>query len=172
MTLSGAVGNVGDKNRVGGEDRYGRACKGEDTGLLAKGIQSFEYVSEARDKRRNDLDPFVLALVSDEISTSYELKTAASLSPGATTPALARLGKARFILQGRPGPRGRTDHKITAEGRRHLKRGWRNLIDDGPSGDPDADLRVALLFLWVGVDCWLPIFCCSRQRADSSPSRQ
>lgn len=52
----------------------------------------------------------------------------------------------------KPGPRGRTDHKITTDGRRHLKTGWKDLIDDGPSGDLDADLRVALLALWVGGD--------------------
>ena len=110
-------------------------------------------VSETRDKRRrNDLDLFVLALVSEGISTPYSLKSAAGLSPGATIPALTRLIKARFVLQGKPGPRGRTDHKITPEGRRYLKSGWKDLIEEGPSGDLDADLRVALLALWVDGD--------------------
>jgi DNA-binding PadR family transcriptional regulator len=110
-------------------------------------------MSEIRDKRRrNDLDLFVLALIESRVSTPYELKTAAGLSPGATIPALTRLIKARFILQEKPGPRGRTDHKITAEGRRYLKSNWQALIDDGPRGDLDADLRVALLALWVGGD--------------------
>ncbi len=103
-------------------------------------------------RRRNDLDLFVLALVSEGVSTPYELKTAAGLSTGATIPALTRLMKAGFILQGKPGPRGRADHKITVDGRRHLKSGWRQLINDSPSGDLDADLRVALLALWVGED--------------------
>src|SRR5579863_8988063 len=86
-------------------------------------------VPELRDKRRrSDLDVFVLALVNGGVSTPYELKTAAGLSPGATIPALARLMKARFIRQGKSGPRGRIDHKITAEGRRHLKQGWKYLI--------------------------------------------
>lgn len=106
---------------------------------------------ETRDKRRrNDLDLFVLALISDGVSTPYELKTAAALSPGATIPALARLLETGFVLQGKPGPRGRADYKIAAEGRRYLKSGWKELIEDGPSGDLDADLRVALLALWVG----------------------
>jgi hypothetical protein len=30
--------------------------------------------------------------------------------------------------------------------------GWHGLIDSGPTGDLDADLRVALLALWVGGD--------------------
>jgi hypothetical protein len=77
---------------------------------------------------------------------------AAGLSPRATIPALARLLEAGFVLQGKPGRRGRADHKITAEGRRYLKSGWKELVDDGPSGDLDADLRVALLALWLGGD--------------------
>jgi DNA-binding PadR family transcriptional regulator len=106
-----------------------------------------------RDKRRrNDLDLFVLALIEIGVSTPYELKVAAGLSPGATIPALARLIKVRFVLQGKPGPRGRTNHRITPEGRRYLRSNWRALIDDGPRGDLDADLRVALLALWVGGD--------------------
>ena len=110
-------------------------------------------VSETHDKRRrNDLDLFVLALVSDRVSTPYQLKTSAGLSPGATIPALARLLEAGFVIQGKPGPRGRADYRITSAGRRCLKNGWKELIVDGPSGDLDADLRVALLALWVGGD--------------------
>lgn len=74
-------------------------------------------------------------------------------STGATIRALARLTKARLILlQGKSGPRGRTDHKITADGRRYLKQGWRDRIDHGPSGDLDTDLRVALLALFICED--------------------
>ena len=106
-----------------------------------------------RDKRRrSDLDLFVLALIDSGVSTPYELKTAAGLSPGATIPALRRLLQEELAVQGRPGPRGRTAYRITAEGRRYLKNGWRELVDDGPSGDLDADLRIALLALWVGGD--------------------
>ncbi|MGA3161959.1 MAG: hypothetical protein ABSC77_12145 [Terracidiphilus sp.] len=110
-------------------------------------------MSETRDKRRrNDLDLFVLALIESGISTPYELKTAAGLSPGATIPTLRRLLEESLVLQGKPGPRGRTGHKITVEGRRYLNRAWKDLIVDGPSGDLDADLRIALLAIWVGGD--------------------
>lgn len=110
-------------------------------------------MSETRDKRRRkDLDLFVLALIECGVSTPYALQTAAGLSPGATIPALSRLLKAGFVLQGKPGPRGRADHKITADGRRYLKDSWRQMIDHGPSGDLDADLRVALLALFAGGD--------------------
>ena len=111
------------------------------------------YVPETRDKRRrSDLDLFVLALIESGLSTPYELKIAADLSPGATIPALRRLVTDGFVVQGKPGSRGRTAHKITSEGRRRLKEGWRELIDLGPSGDLAADLRVALLALWIGGD--------------------
>lgn len=110
-------------------------------------------VSETRDKRRrSDLDLFVLALIASGVSIPYELKTAAGLSPGATIPVLRRLLVEELIVQGEPGSRGRTDHKITPAGRKRLKNGWRELIDQGSSGDLDADLRVALLALWVGGD--------------------
>ncbi len=110
-------------------------------------------MSENRDKRRrSDLDLFVLALVASGISTLYELKTAADLSPGATVPALRRLLGDGLVVRGESGPRGRMEHRITAAGRRRLNNGWRNLIDRGPSGDLEANLRVALLALWIGRD--------------------
>ncbi len=108
-------------------------------------------MAQTRDKRRrSDLDLFVLALIDSGISTPYEFQKAAGLSPGATIPALQRLLEAGFVRQGKPGSRGRTDHTITPAGKRFLKSGWRSLIEDGPSGDLDADLRVALLIMWAG----------------------
>ncbi len=110
-------------------------------------------MSETRDKRRrNDLDLFVLALLDEGVATPYELKQTAGLSPGATIPVLRRLAERGMVSVGKPGPRGRTGYRITAGGRRFLKSGWRDLIHDGPSGDLDADLRVALLALVVGND--------------------
>lgn len=110
-------------------------------------------MSESPDKRRrSDLDLFVLALIDCGVSTPYELKTAAGLSPGATIPTLSRLLEERFIVQAKPGSRGRTEHRITAAGRQRLKSGWSGLIEQGPSGDLDADLRTALLALWLGND--------------------
>jgi DNA-binding PadR family transcriptional regulator len=110
-------------------------------------------MSQSHDKRRrSDLDLFVLALIECGVSTPYDLKMAARLSPGATIPVLARLLEAGFIVQSKPGTRGRTAHKITAAGRKPLRSGWRELIEQGPSGDLDADLRTALLALWIGND--------------------
>jgi DNA-binding PadR family transcriptional regulator len=108
-------------------------------------------MSETRDKRRkSDLDLFVLALINGGVSTPYALQKEAGLSPGAAIPAIQRLLEAGLIRQGMPGPRGRTECRITAAGRKQLKNGWRALIDEGPSGDLDADLRVALLAISEG----------------------
>jgi hypothetical protein len=108
-------------------------------------------MAEPRDKRRRtDLDLFVLALIDCGVSTPYEFQKAACLSQGATIPALQRLLDARLVRQGKPGARGRTDHKVTAAGKRLLKHGWLPLIEAGPSGDIDADLRVALLAMLGG----------------------
>lgn|ERR1700756_732751 len=110
-------------------------------------------MSKSRDKRqRIDLDLFLLALIESGISAPYDFQRAASLSPGATIPALQRLLESGFIRQGKPGARGRTDHRVTPSGRKLLKTGWRDLIEDGPSGDLDADLRIALLALCVGKE--------------------
>jgi DNA-binding PadR family transcriptional regulator len=110
-------------------------------------------MSETRDKRRRtDLDLFVLALIDSGVSTPYEFQKAAGLSQGATIPSLQRLLDARLVRQGKPGARGRTDHQVTAAGKRLLKDGWRALIEEGPSGDVDSDLRVALLALLGGGD--------------------
>jgi DNA-binding MarR family transcriptional regulator len=110
-------------------------------------------MSETLDKRRRtDLDLFVLALTDSGVGTPYELQKAAGISQGASVPALKRLLEAGFIRQGKPGLRGRTVYRATAAGRKALNVGWRRLIEGGPSGDLDADLRVALLALWVGDD--------------------
>ncbi len=108
-------------------------------------------MSETRDKRRRtDLDLFVLALIDSGMSTPYEFQKAAGLSQGATIPALQRLLDARLVRQGKPGARGRTAYQVTAAGKRLLKDGWLALIEDGPSGNVDSDLRVALLALLGG----------------------
>ena len=108
-------------------------------------------MSETRDRRRkSDLELFVLALINSGVSTPYTLQKEAGLSPGAAIPVIQRLLQAGLIRQGKPGLRGRTECRITAAGRKQLKSGWQTLIDEGPSGDLDSDLRVALLAISEG----------------------
>jgi hypothetical protein len=56
------------------------------------------------------------------------------------------------VRQGKTGSRGRTGYQVTAAGKKLLKDGWLALIEQGPSGDVDSDLRVALLALLGGGD--------------------
>jgi hypothetical protein len=57
---------------------------------------------EIRDeRRRNDLDLFVLALIEDGVATPYALQKEASLSPGVTIPAIQRLLEAGLVRQGK-----------------------------------------------------------------------
>ena len=110
-------------------------------------------MSEISDKRRRtDLDLFVLALIADGVATPYELKQHAGLSPGATIPALDRLLAAGMVRQGKPGTRGRIEYQVTSAGAKSLRSSWQALIEKGPTGDPDSDLRVALVALWIGGD--------------------
>ncbi len=110
-------------------------------------------MSEIPDKRRRtDLDLFVLALIDGGVSTPYELQKTAGLSQGATIPALQRLLDAGLVLQGKPGARKRTDYKVSATGKKLLRGGWLPLIEAGPSGDIDSDLRVALLAIMGSGD--------------------
>jgi DNA-binding PadR family transcriptional regulator len=110
-------------------------------------------MSERRDRRRRtDLDLFVLALIADGVATPYELQKSAGLSQGATIPALQRLLEAGLIEQSTPGARRRTEHRVTRDGRKFLTSESLALINYGPSGDLDADLRVALLALRAGAN--------------------
>ncbi len=103
-------------------------------------------------RRRTDLDLFLLALIESGISTPYRLQKEAGLSQGATIPTLQRLLQAGFVRMGTLGGRRRTSYQVTASGKQALRSGWRPLIDSGPIGALDADLRVALLALWVAGD--------------------
>ncbi len=108
-------------------------------------------MSKTPDKRRRgDLELFVLALIDDGVSTPYELQQAAGLSPGATIPVLRRLLETGLVQTGKAGSRGRMAYRLSASGRQRLKVDWKELVTNGPSSDFDADLRVALLALFVG----------------------
>jgi DNA-binding PadR family transcriptional regulator len=129
-------------------------------------------MSERRDRRRRtDLDLFVLALIADGEATAYELQKSAGLSQGAAIPALQRLLKAGLIEQATPGARRRTEHRITRDGRKFLKGGSLALINDGPNGDLDADLRVALLALRAGANRRLAVDFLRKSADKKSQSR-
>jgi DNA-binding PadR family transcriptional regulator len=110
-------------------------------------------VASKRDKRRrSDLRAFVIALLLEGVSTPYEMQSLAGLSPGATIPILQSLVEHGHVRAGKPGTRGRVAYIVTTKGKKWLKAIWPTLLQDGPSGDLDSDLRVFLIAVRVGND--------------------
>jgi DNA-binding PadR family transcriptional regulator len=110
-------------------------------------------VASKRDKRRrSDLRAFVIALLLEGVSTPYELQSLAGLSPGATIPILQSLVEDGHAKAGKPGTRGRVAYVVTSKGKKWLEAVWPSLLQEGPSGDLDSDLRVFLIAVRVGKD--------------------
>jgi DNA-binding PadR family transcriptional regulator len=108
-------------------------------------------VALKRDKRqRSDLRAFVIALWLEGVSTPYELQSLAGLSPGATIPILQSLVEDGHVRAGKPGTRGRVAYVVTSKGKKWLEAVWPSLLQEGPSGDLDSDLRVFLIAVRVG----------------------
>jgi DNA-binding PadR family transcriptional regulator len=107
--------------------------------------------SKTADKRgRADLELFLLALVSRGLSTPYDLKASAAISPGASIPALLRLEKSGFVFKGEQESRGRLEYSVTPKGKKHLENSWRPLFQTVPSRDLESVLRTACLALLMG----------------------
>jgi DNA-binding PadR family transcriptional regulator len=94
----------------------------------------------------------VIALLLEGVSTPYELQSRAGLSPGATIPILQTLVESGHVRAGKPGTRGRVAYVVTRKGKQWLEAIWPTLLQDGPSGDLDSDLRVFLIALRAGKD--------------------
>jgi len=116
-------------------------------------IYTLPRVAPKRDKRqRSDLRAFVIALLLEGVSTPYELHSLAGLSPGATIPILQNLVEDGHVQAGRPGSRGRVVYVATRKGKKWLGGIWPSLLQAGPSGDLESDLRVFLITVRVGKD--------------------
>jgi DNA-binding PadR family transcriptional regulator len=103
------------------------------------------------DKRsRKDLELFVLALISREIATTYDLKMSAAISPGASVPVLSRLESSGYIKKGKDGARNRQEYAVTGKGSAFLKSSWKELFQAPPSADLEAILRTGALALLLG----------------------
>lgn len=98
---------------------------------------------------RTDLELFILALVSRDIATPYELQSTAGISPGASIPALGRLDAAGYVSKGQEAARGRVAYHVTSRGKKHLESSWRALLES-PDGDMDVVLRTACIALLMG----------------------
>ena len=94
----------------------------------------------------------MIALLLEGVSTPYELQSLAGLSPGATIPILQSLVEDGHAKAGKPSTRGRIAYVATRKGKQWLEAIWPSLLQDGPSGDLDSDLRVFLIAVRVSKD--------------------
>ena len=116
------------------------------------GLYTLRVASKGDKRRRSDLRAFVIALLLEGVSTPYELQSVAGLSPGATIPILQSLAEDGHVRAGKPGTRRRIAYVVTPKGKKWLEKVWLSLLQDGPSGDLDSDLRVFLIAVRVGKD--------------------
>jgi DNA-binding PadR family transcriptional regulator len=119
---------------------------------LDDGLYTLRVASKRDKRRRSDLRAFVIALLLEGVSTPYEMQSLADLSPGATIPILQSLVEHGHVRAGKPGTRGRVAYVVTSKGKKWLEEVWPSLLQDGPSGDLDSDLRVFLIAIRVGKD--------------------
>jgi DNA-binding PadR family transcriptional regulator len=80
------------------------------------------------------------------------MQSLAGLSPGATIPILQSLVEDGYVTAGKPGTRARVAYVVTSKGKKWLEAVWPSLLQEGPSGDLDSDLRVFLIAIRVGKD--------------------
>jgi len=116
------------------------------------GLYTLRMASKRDRRRRSDLRAFVIALLLEGVSTPYELQSRAGLSPGATIPILQSLVEDGHVRAGKPATRGRVAYVVASKGKKWLEAIWPTLLQDGPSGDLDSDLRVFLIAVRVGKD--------------------
>jgi DNA-binding PadR family transcriptional regulator len=119
---------------------------------LDDGLYTLRVASKRDKRRRSDLRAFVIALLLEGVSTPYELQSLAGLSPGATIPILHSLVEDGHVRASKPGARGRVAYGVTPKGKKWLEEVWPSLLQEGPSGDMDSDLRVFLIAVRVGKD--------------------
>lgn len=100
-------------------------------------------------RSRKDLELFVLALVSRGVTTPYDLKMSAGISPGASIPVLSRLRASGWIRAGDEGSRNRQEYLITAKGTAILL-GWKEAFKSPRTDDLESVLRTACLALLMG----------------------
>ena len=80
------------------------------------------------------------------------MQSLAGISPGASIPSLQRLVAAGHARATKPGSRNRVAFSVTSKGERWLDAAWVSLLEAGPTGDFDSDLRIFLLALYRGRD--------------------
>jgi DNA-binding PadR family transcriptional regulator len=108
----------------------------------------------AADRRaREDLDLFLLALISEGIDTPYRMQSLAGISQGTSLQAIKRLLKDGQVRSSAEGTRRRKAWSLTRAGRNRLQRDSRPRASQSPvNSNFEALLRTALLMAFVHGD--------------------
>jgi DNA-binding PadR family transcriptional regulator len=108
----------------------------------------------AADRRvREDLDLFLLALISEGIDTPYRMQSLAGISQGTSLQAIKRLLKDGQVRSSAEGTRRRKAWSLTRAGRNQLQRDSRPRASQSPvNSNFEALLRTALLMAFVHGD--------------------
>jgi DNA-binding PadR family transcriptional regulator len=107
---------------------------------------------ERDQRKREDLELFLLALISYGIDTPYRMQSIAGISQGASIQSLRRL-LARKLVSTREGPRRRRQFSLTRAGRERLAQ--QHSPDKSRKhspGDFESVLRIALLAAFLDGD--------------------
>jgi DNA-binding PadR family transcriptional regulator len=93
------------------------------------------------------LDLYILSMIDRGCQTPYHLHREGGLSLGASSPALARLLKAKLVArleEENANRRPRHQYTLTAQGRRMARTGWQPYLSGArPPNDLDSVLRIA-----------------------------
>ncbi len=108
----------------------------------------------AVDRRaREDLDLFLLALISQGIDTLYRMQSLAGISQGTSLQAIQRLFEHGLIRSSAEGSRRRKTWSLTRAGRSRLQRAYRPRASQDPiNSNFEGLLRTALLTAFVHGD--------------------
>jgi DNA-binding PadR family transcriptional regulator len=102
---------------------------------------------------REDLDVFLLALISQGIDTPYRMQSLAGISQGTSLQAIKRLLEHRLIRSSAEGSRRRKTWSLTRAGRNRLQRDYRPRASQDPINSSfESLLRTALLMAFVHGD--------------------
>ena len=107
----------------------------------------------AADRRaREDLDLFLLALISQRIDTPYRMQSLAGISQGTSLQAINRLAKCKLVRSSAEGSRRRKTWSLTRAGRNRLRRGRSGTPQSFVNSNFEGLLRTALLMAFVHGD--------------------
>jgi DNA-binding PadR family transcriptional regulator len=95
------------------------------------------------------LDLFILMLVRDGLHTPYAWQARASVSLGASLPAVERLLSGDFVSEAKRGARGRREFTLTHSGRNELKK--LDLYLERALDEEDDDLETVLRLVCMAI---------------------